>query len=146
MPVQTQRQPDNRSRRMVSTPLRPLYPEKDPNIHYTGSWVCLGSGRQESVNVCTSSINTCYGSSYEFQVRQFGEKGFFTIHSSLNRCLISDEICNRIFVNWHSTHSTAKNTQNHWSHPSTCQDTNPTEHTLLTIMYEYTMMQMLAAG
>ena len=44
MPVKTQRGPKTRSKRVVSTTLRPLYRLQRPAIHCIGSWVGLGTG------------------------------------------------------------------------------------------------------
>lgn len=75
-----------------------------------------------------------------FRYDNLGGGLFSTVHSSLKHCLISDEKRNR--VNGHSKHNTAKKAHNLWPHPTTRQDTKPTEHTLLTIMYECMMMKV----
>jgi hypothetical protein len=45
-------------------------------------------------------------------------------------------------INGYSKHNTDKKVHNLWPHPSTRQDTKPTEHTLMTIMYEHMMMKV----
>jgi hypothetical protein len=79
-------------------------------------------------------INTSRDRPQECRQRQVGGGGFSKVHSSLKHCLISDE--KRNWSNGHSKHDPARKAHNLWPHPSIRQDTKPTEHTLLTIMYE----------
>jgi len=128
---------------MISTTRRPLYPRERPYIHCTeAAWA---SGPVWTAGKCQYThkqfkLNTYHGSPYEFQVRQLGGGGFSPVHSSLNTVSPPTKNATESTGTVNTIQLRGQVISGHI--PTPVKDTKPTEHTLLTIMYECTMMKV----